>query len=104
LLILSNGISGESNSNVFCIYLRGSKWWQNVVKLELFMVLLPALHHQLISIRFAVAIPVVHVLGIRSRMGEALQALTTLEGFLARMETFVLGLREEKSWISIERK
>lgn len=65
-----------------------------MIELELFVVLLPALHHQLISVRFAVAVPVVHVLRVGAGVGKALQALATLERLFTRMKTFMLGLKE----------
>lgn len=45
----------------------------------------------LIPVRFAVRIPVVHVLAVGSRMGEALKAFGTLEGFFTAVQSFVLG-------------
>lgn len=43
-----------------------------------------------LSVGLAIAEPVVHVLTVRARMGEALQALRALEGFLATVQTLVL--------------
>ena len=44
---------------------------------------------ELLSVRLAVGVTVVHVLAVRTRMGEALQALGALEGLLAAMEALV---------------
>lgn len=45
----------------------------------------------LFSVRLAVRVAVVHVLTVRAGMGEALQALGTLEGLFAAVQAFVLG-------------
>lgn len=46
---------------------------------------------QLLSVRLAVRVPVVHVLGIRARVREAFQTLGALEWFFPGVQTFVLG-------------
>lgn len=74
-----------------------SKRWQNVAEFEFVVVFLPALHHQLISVRLAVAVSVVHVLRVRAGVRESLQAFSALERLLARMQSFVLGLKW-KEW------
>lgn len=81
-----------------------SKRWQNVIKLELVVMLLPALHHQLISVRFAVTVSVVHVLRVGSRMRETLQAFTALERLFTRMQSLVLSLSKEKVKIIVTDK
>lgn len=54
---------------------------QNIAELQLVVVFLPTLHHQLVSVRLAVAVPVVHVLRVRAGVGEALQTLAALKRF-----------------------
>lgn len=80
---------------VFC----GLKRWQNVAELEFVVVLLPALHHQLISVRLAVAVSVVHVLRVRAGVREPLQALAALKRLLSRMQSLVFGLKQKKRLI-----
>lgn len=46
---------------------------------------------RLLSVGLAVRVPVVHVLAVRTRMGEPLQALAALERLLAAVQTLVLG-------------
>lgn len=45
----------------------------------------------LFSVRFAIRVPVVHVLAIGARMRKALEALGTLEGLFATVQAFVLS-------------
>lgn len=67
-----------------------------MTELQLIVMLLPALHHQLVSVRFAVAVPVIHVLRVRAGVGEALEALAALERLLARVESLVFSLERKK--------
>lgn len=87
---LSQALELRFVCNIVCkmllnVFYKRLEWRQCVIELELIMMLLPALHHQLISVWFAVAISVVHVLRIRTRVREALQAFATLEWLLSRM-------------------